>query len=421
MLINRLGDGLFLISIALLSLMYQDYFSMSSNALGLVPCLAIAAAFSTKTALYPFSSWLPIAMSAPTPISALVHSSTLVTAGLFLMMRFHYVLYGRRFLMGLLVSVGLFTSLYAGLNAIFESDMKKLIALSTLSHLGFIAFSFASGMLFLSFFHLLVHALFKSLLFMGMGDIIVSLRHSQESRYLSAGASYTPFSFMLIGVSMVNLLGVPFMSGFFSKDMILEAFSYSGASYVLCVILYANVFLTYVYTLSLFNFSFSPNKVAALMPIHAAARVHGVLVLVLALVSIAFGCVFLSFFDSMALLAFVPYGFKMLPLALSLVAFLCLLVFLTFSPSRRPSLVFFFSSMSYLTPVISSSVTFFYYKLLFFRTKSVEQGLVSRCALSLFPKTFFAFSSFVFAVHKVRFFWVIVFLLAVLVQSGLLI
>jgi NADH-ubiquinone oxidoreductase chain 5 len=184
----------------------------------------------TKRALYPFSPWLPMAMAAPTPISALVHSSTLVTAGLYLMIRFSYLLYSSPDIIKYLFIARIFTSFYAGINTIFEVDLKKLIALSTLSHLGFIGMAFSIGMLYLRFFHLLVHALFKSLLFMTIGDIMINLNHAQDARYLSGGYFITPFSVFLIRVSLLNLLGLPSLSGFFSKDLVLETMSYSNAS-----------------------------------------------------------------------------------------------------------------------------------------------------------------------------------------------
>ena len=128
-----------------------------------------------------------MAMAAPTPISALVHSSTLVTSGLYLMMRFSLYLYGSSSIMIIMVVLCLFTSFYAGINTLFERDLKKLIALSTLSHLGFIGLSFSLGLLHLAYFHMLTHALFKSLLFMTIGDIMINLSHSQDIRYLSSG------------------------------------------------------------------------------------------------------------------------------------------------------------------------------------------------------------------------------------------
>ena len=190
----------------------------------------IVLTFMTKSAIYPFSPWLPLAMAAPTPISALVHSSTLVTAGLYLMIRFSYLIYRSYGLIKVLLIFRLYTSFYAGINAIFEKDLKKLIALSTLSHLGFIGIAFSVGLLKLAYFHMLTHALFKSLLFITMGDIMINLNHSQDIRYLSSGILYTPFSSLVMYVSILNLLGLPNLSGYFSKDLVLEIVNYSSAS-----------------------------------------------------------------------------------------------------------------------------------------------------------------------------------------------
>lgn len=172
LLINRVGDSLLIVSIVLiwyfdpLSGLFFARFSSDS----IVCVCVVLSGLITKRALFPFSPWLPVAISAPTPISALVHSSTLVTAGLYLMMRFEYLIFRTPDISLALLVLSLFTSFYAGLGALFEVDLKKLVALSTLSHLGFIGLGLSIGATSLAFFHLLVHALFKSLLFMGVGD-----------------------------------------------------------------------------------------------------------------------------------------------------------------------------------------------------------------------------------------------------------
>jgi len=227
---NRVGDSFFLCRLMLIFYFMPDFTFFSSNISRTLVVIILVLTFMTKRALYPFSPWLPMAMAAPTPISALVHSSTLVTAGLYLMIRFSYLLYSSPDIIKYLFVARIFTSFYAGINTIFEVDLKKLIALSTLSHLGFIGMAFSIGILYLRFFHLLVHALFKSLLFMAIGDIMINLNHAQDARYLSGGYFITPFSVFLIRVSLLNLLGLPSLSGFFSKDLVLETMSYSNAS-----------------------------------------------------------------------------------------------------------------------------------------------------------------------------------------------
>jgi len=177
--------------------------------------------------------------------------------------------------------VRLFTSFYAGVNTLFEIDLKKLIALSTLSHLGFIGFSLAGGLLALSFFHLLVHALFKSLLFIAMGDIITNLNHSQDIRYLSSGYGYTPFSVFIMCVSILNLLGMPRVSGFFSKDFVLELFLFSNTRLVLIIIIYLNVAFTYYYTFVLLCYSFTSNKIVPFASLNFCVSLHWVFMLIL--------------------------------------------------------------------------------------------------------------------------------------------
>jgi NADH-ubiquinone oxidoreductase chain 5 len=166
-LINRVGDCFFIVSISFF-LIISPYMWSSASQIPLFLLFLIVITFITKSAIYPFSPWLPLAIAAPTPISALVHSSTLVTAGLYLSMRFSFLLYSSSTLISFFLIVSVFTSFYAGLNAIFETDIKKLIALSTLSHLGFIGMAFSCGLLYLSFFHLIIHALFKSVLFISI-------------------------------------------------------------------------------------------------------------------------------------------------------------------------------------------------------------------------------------------------------------
>jgi len=172
-------------------------------------------------------------------------------------MRFSYLFYSTPEVIKLLLLVSIFTSFYAGLNTVFEIDMKKLIALSTLRHLGFIAIAFSAGLLHLRFFHLLVHALFKSLLFITMGDIMINMNHSQDIRYLSKGSVYTPFSSIIINVSILNLLGVPNMRGYFSKDLVLERINFNNSSIFVIAVMYMNVVFTYYYSYKLFFFRFN--------------------------------------------------------------------------------------------------------------------------------------------------------------------
>lgn len=172
----------------------------------------------TKRAQIPFSAWLPAAMAAPTPVSALVHSSTLVTAGVYLLVRFNYLLS----LNWYVFFIGVLTIFMSGLGANYENDLKKIIALSTLRQLGLIMMSLGLGFYELAFFHLITHAIFKSLLFLCAGVFIHSIGDTQDIRILGGLIISCPVtSFYFIGAS-IALCGFPFLSGFYSRDIILE-------------------------------------------------------------------------------------------------------------------------------------------------------------------------------------------------------
>lgn len=377
LLINRLGDSFFLASLLLIFYFYPDFTFFSRDLSSPLLIFMLVLTFITKSALYPFSPWLPLAIAAPTPISALVHSSTLVTAGLYLIIRFSYVLYSSPEVIKALLVVRIFTSFYAGFNTVFEVDFKKLIALSTLSHLGFIGLAFSLGLLHLRFFHLLVHALFKSLLFIAIGDIIINLNHSQDSRYLSSGFIYTPFSCFVMSISLVNLLGLPRVRGFFSKDLVLEAASYSNFSTFLEVVLYCNVVFTYYYTYKLFYLSFSTNKVNSYQLFHTVPFTHLYLICLLSLSTLFFSSFFISRIFSFVLLSSMPSLLKFLPLLLNTTMFVYLLVFLTLPTWKRALPTSFFSSILFLTNLAISASSNTYYSVLFTSVKSTELGLIN--------------------------------------------
>jgi NADH-ubiquinone oxidoreductase chain 5 len=273
-IINRLGDSLFILALVLLSASFPVFRFLRYHLFRLLLVFTLVLCFITKSAIFPFSSWLPAAIAAPTPISALVHSSTLVTSGLFLIIRYSYFFYCCPTLLCLLLVLTIFTSFYAGLNSLFEVDMKKLIALSTLRHLGFIGLAFSLGFIGLAFLHILVHALFKSLLFMCMGDIMHCSFHSQDARYLRGGISIAPFSSQVMQVCLANLLGMPLVSGFFSKDLVLETIGYSHLGYILAFVVYLNVGFTHFYTYKLFLYTLTPNSIIRFRFVHPVSSVH---------------------------------------------------------------------------------------------------------------------------------------------------
>ncbi|KAG7172185.1 NADH-ubiquinone oxidoreductase chain 5-like 4, partial [Homarus americanus] len=214
-------DGLGLVSYALV-IFYQNEKSANAGILTVLSnrCLVVIAAV-TKRAQIPFSAWLPAAMAAPTPVSALVHSSTLVTAGVYLLIRFSPALIGSE-AQSVLLIISCLTIFIAGLGANFEYDLKKIIALSTLSQLGVILRILALGFADLAFFHLLAHALFKALLFICAGVVIHAVKEYQDIRCIGRLVFRIPLTRTCINLANLALCGIPFLAGFYSKDLILE-------------------------------------------------------------------------------------------------------------------------------------------------------------------------------------------------------
>jgi len=247
---NRLGDVGILICIGLFFLIGDwTYLYLSSRSLStqyyLVLILILSA--STKRAQIPFSAWLPAAIAAPTPVSALVHSSTLVTAGVYLIIRLNFI-FCRSNRTGILLFMGSITILLAGAAAIFEIDMKKVIALSTLRQLGVIMIILGMIEPLLSFFHLLRHAYFKAMLFICAGIIIHNIKDYQDIRKIGMISNIIPITFSVITVANLRLCGLPFLRGFYSKDIILEVIILSTNRLIIFVIIIIATFFTVAYS-----------------------------------------------------------------------------------------------------------------------------------------------------------------------------
>nr|YP_009373434.1 NADH dehydrogenase subunit 5 [Mutela dubia]AQT38517.1 NADH dehydrogenase subunit 5 [Mutela dubia] len=222
-LVNRIGDVMLILSVCLM-VSWGDWMLMNNLSVEYIwgICLMIVIGGMTKSAQIPFSSWLPAAMAAPTPVSALVHSSTLVTAGVYLVIRFYPSLLECGDALWVLGKLGGLTMLMAGLGACYEVDLKKVIALSTLSQLGLMMFTVGLGYPVIAAFHLFTHAIFKALLFLCAGSLIHSVSDSQDGRIWGGLGKLSPFSSGCLVLSSLILSGMPFLSGFYSKDTILE-------------------------------------------------------------------------------------------------------------------------------------------------------------------------------------------------------
>jgi NADH-ubiquinone oxidoreductase chain 5 len=251
-LTNRIGDVLILFSIAAISAIGRWNFFVWAHAPsvwgGHEGCmLLLIVAARTKSAQVPFSAWLPAAMAAPTPVSSLVHSSTLVTAGVYLLFRFSELLAHRAGLPYLL-GAGILTIIIAGASALKELDMKKIVALSTLRQLGLIMATLGLGLYEIAYFHLLTHAFFKALLFMAVGNIIHLSRDFQDLRKIRLIEFCYPVSLSFSLVANCSLCGLPFLAGFYSKDLILELMLRSSENYLISLLMFTAVGLTVMYT-----------------------------------------------------------------------------------------------------------------------------------------------------------------------------
>jgi len=277
----------------------------------------------------------------------------------------------------LLIIISIFTSFYAGINTIFELDLKKLIALSTLRHLGFISIAFASGLLHLRFFHLLVHALFKSVLFMSIGDIIININHSQDIRYLSKGRVYVPFSSTVIRVSIINLLGIPNISGYFSKDLILETMNFRSSSLFVIVVLYSNILFTYYYSYKLLYFSFQSVKLNPFQTFHSPLPLHSILIVCLRLLTLIFSSIFINLLYQYTIFYCIVPAIKFIPLVLNFITLTYLFLALSLPSPQTKSYFAYFSSILYLSNLAMGVGTTIYIKYLFNSVKSLEIGLLN--------------------------------------------
>lgn len=243
---NRVGDGLLIVGIGLFRVVGRWHFidlggqMVSSVLVGLVVLGRI-----TKRAQLPFSAWLPAAITAPTPVSALVHSSTLVTAGVYVVFRF-----SSRITLEwcfFLLFISSLTIIMAGLSACLEYDLKKVIAFSTLRQLGVIMFSLAIGRPFIGIIHLVIHALFKSIIFLCGGFFIFVSGGIQDSRFLGGVWSKYPIVSFWLVCSCLCLMGLPFLRGFYSKDFIIELYMFRNFGVVAIGVLGFATLLTSFY------------------------------------------------------------------------------------------------------------------------------------------------------------------------------
>nr|YP_010728496.1 NADH dehydrogenase subunit 5 [Polypedilum heberti]WEF49737.1 NADH dehydrogenase subunit 5 [Polypedilum heberti] len=382
---NRLGDVAFLMAIAWMlnygSWNFLFYIEFMKNDFEMkMICMLIIFAAMTKSAQIPFSSWLPAAMAAPTPVSALVHSSTLVTAGVYLLIRFSSLFY-ETWMSEFLLLIACLTMFMAGLGANFEFDLKKIIALSTLSQLGLMMAILALGFYKLAFFHLLTHALFKALLFMCAGAIIHNMKNSQDIRDMGYFSVYMPFTISCLNIANLALCGFPFLAGFYSKDLILEMVLISNTNLLIFFLFFFSTGLTVSYSFRLFYYLFMQNmNQTSFNCISDLSLVMSKSMFSLLLFAIIGGAMLnwmlfpFSFMLSLSLI------FKMLTLLVclfgGLIGLLCSdLTLFSFNKSLNYYLFSFFSGSMWFMPSISTvGVVFFPLNYGFKLFKFIDQG-----------------------------------------------
>ena len=250
---NRIGDVLILLSISW-CINQGHWIIININNFGIYTTwvvFSIILASITKSAQVPFSRWLPAAMAAPTPVRALVHSSTLVTAGVFLMVRFYPFLRDNIYFNRTILIIACITIFISGISAIFECDIKKVVALSTLRQLGVMISAIGLGFPMLAFFHLLTHALFKALLFVCVGSLINIHSHSQDLRFIGNLSAQLPLTTCCLNISNIALCGLPFLSGFYSKDLLIELRLYNNYSFMVFFLFIFSTILTSCYRVRL--------------------------------------------------------------------------------------------------------------------------------------------------------------------------
>lgn len=252
-LINRVGDVIILIIIGII-IIYGRWNIFFIKNIRLIIFFLIVAGI-TKRAQIPFSVWLPRAIAAPTPVSALVHSSTLVTAGVYLLIRFNKYLIIREF-RKILIILSILTMFISGLMANFEFDLKKIIALSTLSQLGLIIVTLSIGFPILSYYHLLTHAIFKSLLFIRAGVIIHRIINNQDIRRIGGLNEFIPFTIYRFNLTLLALCGFPFIAGFYSKDIIMEIIYFIKFNIIIFILSIISLIFTVIYSIRLIYYSF---------------------------------------------------------------------------------------------------------------------------------------------------------------------
>ena len=273
-LVNRVGDFGFILGIGLLlastgSMNYDVIFAQNTALaaqtlpgtnwnLVTVACICLFIGAMGKSAQFPLHVWLPDSMEGPTPISALIHAATMVTAGIFMVSRMSPLFELSDVALSFILIIGSITALFMGFLGIVQTDIKRVVAYSTLSQLGYMTIALGVSAYPIAIFHLMTHAFFKALLFLAAGSVILGMHHEQDMRKMGGLWKYMPITCLMMLLGSLALIGTPFFSGFYSKDSIIEAVAAShipGSGFAYFAVM-ASVFVTALYSFRLYFYVF---------------------------------------------------------------------------------------------------------------------------------------------------------------------
>ena len=271
-LVNRVGDFGFLLGIGLVLMVFGtlDYAAVFANAashakdIAPIPgvswnmmtaiCILLFIGAMGKSAQFPLHVWLPDSMEGPTPISALIHAATMVTAGIFMVARMSPLFELSETALSFVMIIGAITALFMGFLGIIQNDIKRVVAYSTLSQLGYMTVALGASAYSVAIFHLMTHAFFKALLFLAAGSVIIAMHHDQDIRNMGGLRKYMPITWITSLIGSLALIGTPFFSGFYSKDSIIEAVALShlpGSGFAYFAVV-AGVFVTAFYSFRMY-------------------------------------------------------------------------------------------------------------------------------------------------------------------------
>jgi NADH-quinone oxidoreductase subunit L len=292
-IVNRVGDFGFILGIGLIvtyagSLNYAEVFAKGGELAALtfpgtdwlllsVTCICLFIGAMGKSAQFPLHVWLPDSMEGPTPISALIHAATMVTAGIFMVARMSPLFELSDAALSFVLVVGAITALFMGFLGIVQNDIKRVVAYSTLSQLGYMTVALGVSAYSVAIFHLMTHAFFKALLFLAAGSVIIALHHDQDMRNMGGLRKYMPITWITSLVGSLALIGTPLFSGFYSKDSIIEAVHASnlpGAGFANFAVV-AGVFVTAFYSFRMYFLVFHGNERFRHPPVPNEHHAHG--------------------------------------------------------------------------------------------------------------------------------------------------